>query len=52
LTYRFLYFENLEQELVLPTGFQPERVLVEVRPAERGAAPVARTLLWAVDGST
>jgi hypothetical protein len=52
LTYRFLYFENLEQELVLPTGFQPERVLVEVRPAERGAAPVTRTLLWAVDGST
>lgn len=52
LTYRFLYFENLEQELVLPTGFQPERVLVEVRPAERGAAPVTRTLLWAVDGPT
>ncbi|MFM7708874.1 MAG: DUF6776 family protein [Gammaproteobacteria bacterium] len=52
LTYRFLYFENLEQELVLPTGFQPERVLVEVLPAERGAAPVTRTLLWAVDGPT
>lgn len=50
LTYRFLYFENLEQELALPAGFQPERVLVEVRPSERGAAPVTRTLLWAVDG--
>lgn len=50
LTYRFLYFENLETELVLPAGFQPERVLVEVLPAERGAAPVTRTLLWAVDG--
>ena len=52
LTYRFLYFENLEQELALPAGFQPERVLVEVRPSERGAAPVTRTLLWAVDGPT
>lgn len=52
LTYRFLYFENLEQELALPTGFQPERVLVEVRPAERGAATVTRTLLWAFDGPT
>jgi hypothetical protein len=52
LTYRFLYFENLEQELALPSGFRPERVLVEVRPSERGAAPVTRTLLWAVDGPT
>lgn len=50
LTYRFRYFENLEQELALPAGFKPDRVLVEVRPAERGAAPVTRTLLWAVDG--
>ncbi|NBU25339.1 MAG: hypothetical protein EBS39_06935 [Gammaproteobacteria bacterium] len=51
LTYRFLYFENLEVEIALPAGFRPERVLVEVRPAERGAAPVTRTLLWAIDGS-
>ena len=49
LTYRFVYFENLEAELALPAGFEPERVVVEVRPAERGAAPVTRTLLWAVD---
>lgn len=51
LTYRFLYFENLEVDLALPAGFRPERVLVELRPAERGAAPVTRTLLWAIDGS-
>lgn len=51
LTYRFLYFENLETELALPAGFEPERVLVEVRPAERGAAPVTRTLLWALEGA-
>ena len=51
LTYRFLYFENLEVDLQLPAGFRPERVVVEVRPAERGAAPVTRTLLWSIDGS-
>ena len=29
-----------------------QRELDEVRPAERGAAPVTRTQLWAVDGAT
>lgn len=50
LTYRFRYFENLEAELAVPAGFEPDRVLVELRPAERGAAPVTRTLLWTIDG--
>ena len=49
LTYRFQYFENLEAELVLPAGFSPERVVVEVRPAGRNVPPVTQTLLWSVD---
>jgi hypothetical protein len=49
LPYRFQYFENIEVEIVLPNGFSPERVVVDVRPAGRNVPPAAQTVLWSID---
>jgi hypothetical protein len=49
LSYRFQYFENIEVEIVLPNGFSPERVVVDVRPAGRNVPPAAQTVLWSID---
>jgi hypothetical protein len=49
LDYSFRYFENLAPELRLPAGFEPERLVVEVRSVRREVAPVTRTLLWDIE---
>jgi hypothetical protein len=49
LSYRFQYFENIEVEITLPSGFSPERVVVDVRPAGRNVPPAAQTVLWSID---
>lgn len=46
LEYRFRYFETFEPEIVLPQGFTPSRVTVEVVSASRGVAPVVQSLIW------
>lgn len=37
LEYEFRYFQTLERELLLPVGFEPDTVTVEVRQTEPGA---------------
>lgn len=49
LDFSFRYFENLAPELQVPSGFEPERLLVEVRSSRREVAPVSRTVLWSVE---
>jgi hypothetical protein len=49
LRYSFRYFQNLNPELVVPAGFIPERLALEVRSSRREVAPVSRTLLWSLD---
>lgn len=44
--YGFRYFENLERELVLPPGVTPERLTVEIRPADRAMRAVVQSVLW------
>lgn len=46
IPYSFRYFENIERELVVPSGVTAERVEIEVRPAGRGARPVVQSLPW------
>ncbi len=46
LEYRFRYFETLEPEIVLPQGFTPTRVTVEVVSGSRGVAPVIQSSIW------
>jgi hypothetical protein len=46
LPFQFRYFQNLEQDVVLPEGFEPRAVNVEVRSAR--AAPVRESYPWQV----
>ncbi len=48
--FQFRYFQNLEQEVVLPSGFEPRAVSVEVRSG-RGPA-VRESYPWAVQNET
>lgn len=49
LDFSFRYFENLAPEMQVPTGFEPERLVIEVRSSRREVAPVSRTVLWNVE---
>jgi hypothetical protein len=46
LAFQFRYFQNLEQDIVLPDGFEPRAVNVEVRSAR--LAPVRESYPWQV----
>jgi hypothetical protein len=48
LSYSFRYFQDLERQLVLPKGFLPSRVELEIRPKGRGAKPVSQSFDWMV----
>lgn len=44
--FSFRYFENIEVVLALPSGFEPERVTVEILGGGRNTAPVVQSRLW------
>jgi hypothetical protein len=46
LPFQFRYFQNLEQDIVLPEGFEPRAVTVEVRSAR--LEPVRESYPWRV----
>ena len=48
LAYDFLYFQNFEQHLVLPAGFEPDMVEVSIRPTSPPGEPVTRRFQWSV----
>jgi hypothetical protein len=49
LKYRFRYFQSLEGELVLPSGFTPQRVTVSVVPKDRRQKePFEKTFDWPI----
>jgi hypothetical protein len=48
LAYSFRYFQDLERQLILPAGFLPNRVDVELRPKGRGGKPVSQSFDWNV----
>jgi hypothetical protein len=48
----FRYFESYDQEIVLPGGFRPERLTVEIRSARKGVAPLTQSFVWRVDTSS
>jgi hypothetical protein len=45
LQFSFRYFQDLDQEVALPDGFQPGRVNVEVKSAGRNT-PLSQTFNW------
>lgn len=46
LAYAFRYFQDLEQELTLPAGFEPDRIEVEIRPTEPRGEQVLQSFQW------
>jgi hypothetical protein len=51
LPFNFRYFENLDQDVALPAGFQPEKVAIEVRSSKKDVAPASQSFPWSVDAS-
>ena len=45
--FSFRYFQNFERQLVLPDGFTPERIRVEVRSKTRSIASIEENYAWA-----
>ncbi len=45
--YSFRYFQDFDRQLVLPDGFTPERVHVEVRSRTRSIASIEESFVWA-----
>lgn len=48
LAYDFLYFQNFEQQLVLPAGFEPDMVEVSIRPTSPPGEPVTQRFEWSI----
>ena len=46
MAYEFRYFQGLECELVLPVGFEPGRIRVEIGPNEAHADKVEQSFEW------
>jgi len=49
LPFNFRYFQNVDQELALPSGFKPEHVVIEVRSSRKDVAPATQTFPWSLD---
>lgn len=45
--YSFRYFQNFERRLILPDGFTPERITVEVRSRTRSISSIEESFAWA-----
>jgi uncharacterized protein DUF6776 len=44
--FAFRYFQNFDRRLILPVGFSPERINIEVRSRTKSVAGMKRTFLW------
>ena len=44
--FSFRYFQNFDRQLILPVGFLPERINIEVRSRTKSIASVKQSFLW------
>lgn len=44
--FSFRYFQNFDRQLVLPDGFRPERINIEVKSRTKSVASVKQSFLW------
>jgi len=44
--FSFRYFQDFDREIILPDGFKPERINVEVRSKTRSVASIAESFSW------
>ena len=46
-SYSFRYFQDFDREIVLPDGFTPERITIEVRSRTRSISSIEKSFAWA-----
>jgi len=46
LPFNFRFYQNFDQEIVIPTGFKPEHLAVEVHSSRKDVAPLVQTFIW------
>jgi hypothetical protein len=51
LPFSVRYTTSINQEVILPGNFKPERVTIELRPDKKGVGPYRQTFVWSVDPS-
>lgn len=51
LPFNVRYTTSIDQEVILPEDFKPERVTIELRPDKKGVSPYRQTFVWRVDPS-
>ncbi len=44
--FSFRYFQDFDRKLVLPVGFTPEKITIEVRSRTRSIASIEQSFLW------
>jgi Family of unknown function (DUF6776) len=49
--FSFRYFQNFDRSLVLPDGFTPERITVEVRSRTRSISSIEESFAWSTSQS-
>ena len=49
--FSFRYFQDFDRQLVLPDGFTPERIIVEVRSRTRSISSIEKSFAWATSQS-
>jgi hypothetical protein len=46
LPFNFRFYQNFDQEILLPAGFKPEHLAVEVHSSHKDVSPLVQTFLW------
>jgi Family of unknown function (DUF6776) len=46
LPFNFRFYQNFDQVIVLPTGFKPEHLAIEVHSSRKDIAPLVQSFLW------
>jgi hypothetical protein len=49
--FAFRYFQNFDRQLILPVGFSPERIIIEVRSKTKSIASVNQSFAWQTGNS-
>ena len=49
--FAFRYFQDFSRQLVLPVGFSPERINIEVRSRTKSVASVTQSFVWQTGNS-
>jgi hypothetical protein len=48
LPFDFRYYKTIDQEVILPDGFKPQHLGIDLRSSQRDAPPLTQTMVWNV----